>query len=387
MFTPNVIRSVGASTSRRGSGRGSPGSVSVSPIVTSGRPGDRHDVAGSRLVDVDAVDALRGLERRHRAGERHGPARLDGAGRVVGLLANDADPLAHPDRAVPDPPDRHPPDVLVRRQVRDEQLERVARRVARRRRDVDQDVEEGPEVRARLVEVGRRRAGLGVRVDDREVDLVVVGAEVDEQLVDGVEDLRRPGVAAVDLVDRHDDRQAARHRLLEDVAGLRQRAFRRVDEEQHAVDHEQRSLHLAAEVGVAGRVDDVQADAVVIDGRLLREDRDPLLALEVAGIQDAVDELLVRPERAGLAEHRVDERGLAVVHVRDDRDVPELGADLAGAGEVFVEGRADPLEIGHGPADCPTRPERQRRSRQRATRCRRRWSPPSARSRGGCTTR
>ena len=38
MFTPNVIDSVGASTSRRGSGRGSCGSVRVSPIVTSGRP-------------------------------------------------------------------------------------------------------------------------------------------------------------------------------------------------------------------------------------------------------------------------------------------------------------------------------------------------------------
>ena len=70
-------------------------------------------------------------------------------GRVVGLLAHDADPLAHPDRAVPDPPDRHPADVLVRRQVRDQQLERVVRRVPRRRRDVDQDVEEGPEVGAR----------------------------------------------------------------------------------------------------------------------------------------------------------------------------------------------------------------------------------------------
>ena len=33
-----------------------------------------------------------------------------------------------PDRPVPDPPDGHPPDVVVRHQVRDEELERVARR-------------------------------------------------------------------------------------------------------------------------------------------------------------------------------------------------------------------------------------------------------------------
>ena len=80
---------------------------------------------------------------------------------------------------------------------------------------------------------------------------MLVGAEVHEQLVDVVEDLGRAGVAAVDLVDRDDDRQAARHRLLEDVAGLRQRALGRVDEQQHRVDHQQRALDLAAEVGVA----------------------------------------------------------------------------------------------------------------------------------------
>ena len=38
MFAPKVMRSVGASTSRRGNGRGSIGSVIVSPMVTSGIP-------------------------------------------------------------------------------------------------------------------------------------------------------------------------------------------------------------------------------------------------------------------------------------------------------------------------------------------------------------
>ena len=232
----------------------------------------------------------------------------------------------------------------------------MVRRVLRGRRDVDQDVEQRPEIGPRLGEVGRRRAGLRVRVHDREVDLVVVRPKVDEQLVDRVEDLRGPGVAAVDLVERHDHREVPRHRLLEHVAGLRQRTLRRVDEEQDAVDHEQRALHLAPEIGVAGRVDDVQADPVVIDGRLLGEDRDPLLALEVARVHHPVDERLVRPERPGLAEHRVDERGLAVVHVRDDGDVPKLGPNRRRRRGMVVEGRADALEIGHGPADCVTGP-------------------------------
>ena len=65
----------------------------------------------------------------------------------------------------------------------------------------------------------------------------------------------------------------------------------------------------------------------MVDRRLLGEDRDALLALEVARVQHAIDDGLVRAERTGLAEHRVHERGLAVVDVGDDGDVAEVGAD------------------------------------------------------------
>ena len=65
----------------------------------------------------------------------------------------------------------------------------------------------------------------------------------------------------------------------------------------------------------------------MVDRRLLGEDRDPLLALEIARIHDPVDDGLVRAEGAGLAQHRVDQRGLAVVHVGDDRDVAQVVAN------------------------------------------------------------
>ncbi len=122
---------------------------------------------------------------------------------------------------------------------------------------MDEEVEQRPEIGSGHGQVHRRGAELGVRVDDRELDLVLVGAEVHEQLVDRVEDLGRPRVAPVDLVDRHDDRQPAGHRLLQHVAGLRQRPFCGVDQEQHRIDHQQRALDFAAEVRVAGRIDDV----------------------------------------------------------------------------------------------------------------------------------
>ena len=110
----------------------------------------------------------------------------------------------------------------------------------------------------RLLE--RRPAGLGRRVDDREVErvlVVLVVEQVEEQLVRLLDDLGDPRVGPVDLVDDEDDGELLLERLAKHEAGLRQRALRRVDEQHDAVDHGQPALDLAAEVGVAGGVDDV----------------------------------------------------------------------------------------------------------------------------------
>ena len=123
--------------------------------------------------------------------------------------------------------------------------------------------------------------------------------------------------------------------LAQDEPRLRQRALGRVDEQQDAVDHRQSALDLAAEVGVARRVDDVDLHVAALHRGVLGEDRDALLALEVTGVHDALGDVLVLPERAGLPEHRVDERRLAVVDVGDDGDVAQvvpLGEGLLGHG-------------------------------------------------------
>ena len=217
--------------------------------------------------------------------------------------------------------------------------------VLRRRGDGHEQVEQRPQIGPRLGEVRRCRSSLRICVHDREVDLELIGAEVHEQLVDVVEDLCRPRVGSVDLVERHDHRQVALHRLLEHVARLRQRSLGGVDQQQDGVDHQQRALDLAAEVRVAGRVDDVEADAVVVDRRLLGEDGDPLLALEVAGVEHAVDHRLVGAEGPGLAQHAVDQGRLAVVDVGDDRHVAQVGADGGGHGASIVAERLDGVLI------------------------------------------
>jgi hypothetical protein len=85
-------------------------------------------------------------------------------------------------------------------------------------------------------------------------------------------------------------------------------------------------LHLTAEVGVTGRVDDVQCRIAVAHGGVLREDRDAALAFLVHRVHHPLRHLLMRREHAGLAQHGVYQRGLAVIDMRDDRDIPDVRA-------------------------------------------------------------
>ena len=189
-------------------------------------------------------------------------------------------------------------------------------------------VEQRPQVLAGDVGRERRRARLGAGVEHREIQLVLDRVEVDEQVVDLVQDFLDARVGPIDLVDDDDRRQAPLERLPQHEAGLRQRPFRRVDQQQHAVDHRQRPLDFAAEVGVARRVDDVDQRLVIVDGGVLREDGDAALALEVGVVHRPLGDPLVGAEDAALMQQGIDQRGLAVVDVGDDGDVtPERVGD------------------------------------------------------------
>ena len=112
---PIVIDSDGSSTVMTGSGRGSSGSASVSPIVISAMPGDRDDLAGPGLLGVDAVERLGDVE----LGD------LRALDRAVGAAPGDL--LAAADRAVAHAAEREAADVGRGVEVRDERLQRDAR--------------------------------------------------------------------------------------------------------------------------------------------------------------------------------------------------------------------------------------------------------------------
>ena len=190
----------------------------------------------------------------------------------------------------------------------------------------------GRSVRPGCSRTGGSGSRLRVGIEHGKVDLVVARIEIDEQVVYLAQHVGGPGVPAVDLVDDHDGRQVALEGFPKHEARLGQGAFRRVDQEQHAVDHRQGPLDLAPEVGVPRGVDDVDRQFLVPHGRVLGHDRDAALALQIDVVERALRHPLVRAEDAALMQERIHEGGLAVVDVGDDGHVAQNGIGGVGHG-------------------------------------------------------
>ena len=281
-------------------------------------PGDGDDVAGLGEVDAGALQAAEG--------QHFGDAPGLDQGAVA---AQSLDRLVRPHAAGRDAPREHPAQVGIGLQRRGEQAERAVLD-DRRRHVLQHQLEQRHQIGARAGRIGRHPALAAGAVEDGEVELLVGGVEAGEQ----VEDLVQDGVVAlvrpVDLVDDDDRPQPLLERLGDHELGLRQRPLGGVHQHDGAVHHVEDALHLAAEIGVARRVDDVDARVVPVDGRALGENGDAALALQIVAVHGLRFHLLVLAEGARLLEQGIDQRGLAVIDVRDDRDVAKVHAGPLG---------------------------------------------------------
>jgi hypothetical protein len=198
----------------------------------------------------------------------------------------------------------------------------IASRISLRRRNgFDDRVEQRPQVSSAASDVGGRGADLGVGVKHGEIDLLFFGVEIDKQVVDFVQHFLRARVGAIDFIDDHNGRQMGFQRFAQHVARLRQRAFAGIHQQHDAVDHLERALDLSTEIAVARRIDDVDFYVVIKNRRVFGEDGDAALPLQFVRVHDPFDVVFVGAKGAALLQHGVDQRGLAVVNVRDDGDV------------------------------------------------------------------
>jgi len=160
--------------------------------------------------------------------------------------------------------------------------------------------------------------------NDRKFQLIVIGAEFDEQFQHLVDDIDGTGRVAVDLVDDDDRFDFGFQGFFQHEPGLGHRAFKSVDDQNDAVDHVHDPFDFAAEIGMTGRIQNIDPVSHIIDGGILGKDGDAAFTFEVIAVHRAFDKVLGISKRKRLFEQAVHEGGFSVVDVRNDRDISDF---------------------------------------------------------------
>ncbi len=187
------------------------------------------------------------------------------------------------------------------------------------------DIKQRSKIVGRILQLVFRNASARIGIDDRKLQLILARIEVDKQIVEFVENFLNAGVGPVNLVDDGDNGQLGLQRLHQNVPRLRKRPLAGVHEEQHTVNDLHCAFYFAAKIAMAWSIDDVDFYAAVADARVLGKDGDTALALELIGVHDPLGDVFIGTKDSALAQHRVHQRRLSVIHMRDDCDVANSG--------------------------------------------------------------
>ena len=243
---------------------------------------------------------------------------------VVFFSAANGDRLAHLDGAPFHPANADAAHIVVIVDIGKQHLGGAFQVALRARHLFDDHLKQGGHVGAGSGGVQGGIAVPGGGIAHGEVQLVVVGAQFNEQVQHLVHHFCGTGAGPVDLVEHHQGLLAQGQRLFQNEPGLGHTALEGVHQQQHAVHHLQHALHLAAKVGVAGGVHNVDLDIVIHHRRILGQDGDAPLPLQIVGVHHALCHSLVLAENAALPQQLVHQGGLAVVNVGNDGHVAQI---------------------------------------------------------------
>src|SRR5205823_2848798 len=79
-----------------------------------------------------------------------------------------------------------------------------------------------------------------------------------------------------------------------------------------------------SEIGVAGRIDNINFYAFILDGYVLGKNSDAALPLQVIIVEDKVSGMLVVTEKASLMEHLIHQCSFSMVNVRNNGYISDV---------------------------------------------------------------
>ena len=241
---------------------------------------------------------------------------------TVSMNANDR--IADADAPTYYPAQRDTAEVIAIMEIRNQHLKERLERNGRWRHMLHDCLKEWRHVLAVFVQLAQGETVFGAGVNDREVELLVGGLELDKKIENHVEHLVWARIFPVDLIDDDDWLQPIFHGLAQNEAGLGLGTIVRIDNQKDAVHHLHDAFDFAAEIGMARCVHDVDPVTVPVKGCVLGANRNSLFALQIHRIHDAFGQFLIGSKRARLPQQLIDKRSLAVINVRDDGNVANL---------------------------------------------------------------
>ena len=164
----------------------------------------------------------------------------------------------------------------------------------------------------------------GRAVNQREIQLVIICFQFDEEVQNFAFHVRNTLVRTVDLIDDNDRFQLMFQCLSENVLGLGHRAFMGVYQKEHAVYHVQDTFHFAAEVSMPWGINDVDFDTIVHNGSVLCQNGNASFPFQRVGVHDTFCHFLVVPENMTLFQHGIDKSRLAMVDMGDNGNVADI---------------------------------------------------------------
>ncbi len=177
----------------------------------------------------------------------------------------------------------------------------------------------------RAFRVERHPAVASGTVEDREVELFVGGVEIGEEVEDFVDHFLVTTIRTVDLVDGDNRLEADLESLADHELCLRHRTFGGVNQNDGAIHHRQDALDFTAEIGVAGRIDDIDAGVLPDNRGRLGENGDPAFLFNITGVHHAFCNALVV---AGLLQEFIDQCGFAMIDVCDNSDITQFHMEI-----------------------------------------------------------
>ena len=198
-------------------------------------------------------------------------------------------------------------------------------RISLRRRDVIQNgLEQWLHIHIRIVQVLLCISRTCRCIQEWTVKLLVGCIQIHQKFENLVHNLLRTCFRTVNLIDTYDNRQIQFQCFTQNEFGLRHRALVCVYQKDNAVYHLKNTLYLAAEVRMSWCIDNVDLGAVVINSRILGQNRDTSLTLNIVRVHDTIDYFLIGTEYTALAEQLVYQRRFTVVNVSDNCNVSDI---------------------------------------------------------------